>query len=335
MPLPKIAVFGAGLVGARHVQEATRQAALCAIADPSPKAAELAQRHGVPHFHQPAECLEACAPDGVVIATPNALHADHAALCAVRGIPMLIEKPIADTLPNADRIVAGSQARGVPVLVGHHRRHNPIIERAKALIDSGALGDIVAVTGQFWLCKPDDYFDVGWRKAPGGGPILINCIHDLDLMRHLVGDIADIRAMRSSAQRGTAVEDTAAVLIRFANGALGTFSVSDTISAPWSWEMTSGENPVYPHHPESCYRIGGTQGALSLPDLRLWAHPGLRSWWEPIEAETHAVEPGDAFARQFAHFLDVIGGAAPRVSAAEGRASLAATLKCLADDPVG
>ncbi|MEL7093452.1 MAG: Gfo/Idh/MocA family oxidoreductase, partial [Pseudomonadota bacterium] len=249
MTAPAIAVFGAGLVGARHVAQAAAQARLAAIVDPSPAARDLAAQHDVPWFANPAAYLDAHRPDGVVIATPNALHADHAVACLSRRIPCLIEKPIADTVAAATRIVDASAQHETPVLVGHHRRHNPIIARAKAIIDAGTLGDITAVTGQFWLYKPDDYFDATWRTQPGGGPTMINCIHDIDLMRHLVGDITDLQAMRSHARRGLAVEDTAAILIEFKNGALGTFSASDTVVSPWSWEFTAQENPAYHHTP--------------------------------------------------------------------------------------
>lgn len=247
------------------------------------------------------------------------------------GIPVLVEKPIADTLHAAMRIEEVSKRTGVPVLVGHHRRHNPIVTRAVEAIHSGLLGEIIAVQGQFWLYKPDDYFDAQWRTRDGGGPILINFIHDIDLLRAFCGDIAEIQAMRSNRQRGHAVEDTAAILLRFESGALGTFTLSDTIAAPWSWEMTSGENPIYPHRPGSCYRIGGTKGSLSLPDLTFWQHKGPRSWWEAIEPQTLHTEPRseDAFTLQFKHFLDVIEGAPPKVSAAQGRASLEAVLAAL------
>ena len=326
MTKPKIAVFGAGLVGARHVAEAARQAELCAIVDPSDAAQALAGQHAVPWFDDPAACLAEVKPDGVVIATPNHLHGDHAVLCLEAGIPVLIEKPIADTLANADRIVAASEAADVPVLVGHHRRHNPIIQRAKAIVEAGELGDVVAVTGQFWLYKPDDYFEATWRKAPGAGPMLINCIHDVDLMRYLCGEITAVQAMRSNVRRGNDVEDTAAVIMRFGSGALGTFAVSDTVVAPWSWEMTTGENPIYPHLNESCYRIGGTQKSLSIPDLTLWSHIGERSWWSEMTQSVAAVDRADAFVVQFSHFCDVIGGASPLVSAQEGRESLRSVL---------
>lgn len=328
----RIAVFGAGLVGARHVDHAGQQARLCGIADPSPAAAELAERHGVAHFSDPADCLASARPDGVVIATPNHLHADHAVMCLEQGVPVLLEKPVADTLENADRIVAAGERTGVPVLVGHHRRHNPLIQRARAIIEAGELGDIVVVSGQFWLYKPDDYFQADWRNKAGAGPLLINFIHDIDLLRHLCGEVTELQSMRSNQQRGGAVEDTAAITMRFASGALGSFTLSDTAVAPWSWEMTSGENPMYPHLPTSCYRIAGTHAALSVPDLRLWSHVGPRSWWSEMTCDDRAagIETGDTLARQFAHFLDVLrGDATPLVSARAGRNALAAVLQCL------
>lgn len=328
----RIAIIGAGLIGARHIKEAQKQAALCAIVDPTPAAQTLAADLAVPWFSAIEECLEQARPDGAVIATPNHLHLDHARAAISAGIPVLIEKPIAESLQSADEIVALANATGTAVLVGHHRRHNPIIQKAKADIEAGLVGRVVAVTGQFWLYKPDDYFNATWRTQPGGGPTMINLIHDIDLLRHLCGEITEVQAMRSNAARGHAVEDTAAIMMRFENGALGTVSVCDTTAAPWSWEMSSGENPIYPHVGGACYTIGGTHGALSIPDLKLWRHDGQRSWWNAISAEERGVDGQDAFALQFAHFLDVIAGADPLVTARDGRESLAAVLKVLDAD---
>ena len=329
MARPSIAVVGAGLIGRRHAEQALVQARLCAIVDPSPDVADFAAGLDVPQFNDLETCLATAQPDGAVIATPNQLHAVQAKTCLEAGVPVLIEKPIADSLDAADVIADTVMRTAVPALVGHHRRHNPIIKKAKTVIDEGTLGDIVAVQGQFWLYKPPDYFDATWRKGQGAGPTLINLIHDIDLLRHFCGEISEISAMRSNKKRGFDVEDTAALTLRFESGALGAFTLSDTIAAPWSWEMTSAENPVYPHCPGSCYRIGGTRGALSVPDLCLWSYDGPRNWWNPISSNTLEVENGDAFALQFAHFLEVIGGATPLVDANEGRASLKAVLSVL------
>ncbi|WP_375167835.1 Gfo/Idh/MocA family oxidoreductase [Bradyrhizobium sp. CCGB01] len=94
------------------------------------------------------------------------------------------------------------------MLTGHHRRHNPMIQRAKAEIDSGRLGPIVSVHGMFWLIKPDEYFDVAWRREKGAGPVFLNLIHDVDLLRYLCGDIVAVQAAQSNRLRGNAVEET-------------------------------------------------------------------------------------------------------------------------------
>jgi len=87
--------------------------------------------------------------------------------------------------------------------------------------------------------------------------------------------------------------------------------------------MTARENPAYPVTHQSCYTISGTHGALSIPDMTLWQHPGERSWWAPIEPRKIEIEQNDPFLAQFENFLDVVRGrAAPVVSGAEGLATL-------------
>ena len=92
-------------------------------------------------------------------------------------------------------------------------------------------------------------------------------------MRALCGEVTAVQAIATNAIRGYAVEESAAVLLQFANGAVGTMSVSDATVAPWSWETTAGENPDFPKTGESCYRIAGTLGSISIPDLHRLA-PG-------------------------------------------------------------
>ena len=113
------------------------------------------------------------------------------------------------------------------------------------------------------------------------------------------------------------------MILGFESGALGTVSICDTASAPFSWEFTAGENPAYPHVPGHCYAIGGTEGTLTVPDLRLWRHVGRPGWWEPMESERLPAEPGDAFEIQMLHFLDVAAGqATPAVTVEDALGSL-------------
>lgn len=318
-----IAVVGAGLMGRRHIDLVRRHARLAAIADPAPEAQALAAELGVAWFASVEECLEQAQLDGAIIATPNRLHLAQALACLEAGVPALIEKPVTETAAEGERLVEALKGGSVPILVGHHRRHNPLLHAAARAIREGAIGRVVTVAAQFWLYKPDDYFDQDWRCRAGGGPIYINLVHDVDALRHLCGEIVRVEAVESSAVRGLEVEDTAAVILGFESGALGTVSICDTAAAPFSWEFTAGENPAYPRMPGHCYAIGGTEGTLTVPDLTLWRHVGKPGWWEPMESERLCAEAGDAFEIQMLHFLDVAAGrAAPAVTVEDALGSL-------------
>ena len=319
----KIAVIGAGLIGRKHIEVVSQHANVSAVIDPSDAAEQLAKDRNISWFPDLSEYLGTEKPDGAIVASPNQLHLEHGAACMAAGVPVLIEKPLAESADNAAKLARISAETGVPVLVGHHRRHSPLVKAAKAAIEAGTLGRITAVTAQFWLYKPQDYFNVTWRKSEGGGPVFINLIHDIDLLRHFCGEVASVQSMESHAVRDLDVEDTAALILRFQSGALATVSISDTVVAPWSWELTAGENPAYPKTSMSCYQIGGTQASLSVPDLRLWRHQGAKSWWSPIEENTLPVANADPVDLQFRHFQEVIAGrVAPLVPASEGARTL-------------
>lgn len=321
----RIAVAGAGLIGRRHVQAVDHSdaAVVSAIVDPAPEAKEFALSLGCDWHASIADMLGVNRPDGVIIATPNQMHVDNGLDCVRAKLPVLVEKPIADNAGAAERLVNEAAGLGVPVLVGHHRRHNPLISAARQKIESGAIGDIVAVHAACWLYKPDDYFNVEWRTRQGAGPVFINLIHDIDLLRYLVGEVVFVQAADSAHARRHDVEDTAAVIVGFANGALGTISVSDSIVAPWSWELTAAENPAYPETAETCYFIGGTHGSLEIPKGKVWSQGGERGWWQPIDQSVYDTLAGDPLDEQIDHFCRVIAGTEqPLVSGLEGLKSL-------------
>lgn len=319
----RIAVAGVGLIGRRHAEIVAREAVLAGIADPSPAAVEVAEALGAPLCPDIETLLAETTPDALVVATPNQCH-EADGLASIRaGVPVLIEKPLADDVGAAARLVEAADDSGVPLLVGHHRRYNPIIEAAKSAIDTGRLGRIVTAQATCWLMKPDPYFNVDWRRQPGAGPVLINLIHDVDLMLHLCGDVTSVQAVEAAAIRGFAVEDTAAAILQFANGAVGTMTVSDTVVAPWSWELTAAENPAYPETDASAYQIGGTEGALSIPDLTLWHNPGARGWHEPIGSERLEAGHHDPLIAQIHHLADVaLSGTKPMVDGEAGLRAL-------------
>ncbi len=317
----RMAVQGAGLIGKRHIEHilASPGTELAAIIDPSHAGRGYAESLKAPWFPDFASALAVKKPDGLIIATPNQLHVEHGLTAVAARVPALIEKPIADDLEAASQLVQAGEAANVPLLVGHHRRHNPVIQRAKSIINSGELGRLVAAHCFFWLMKPVEYFEVPWRTQKGAGPVLVNMVHDIDLLRYLCGEIESVQAMESSAARGFEVEDSCVVLLRFVNGMLGTVTISDTVAAPWSWELTTGENPDFPQTNQNCYSIAGSLGTLTLPKLEIWSYSGKSSWTEPLVVRTETCARADPIALQIEQFCQVIRGEAqPLVSAREG-----------------
>jgi predicted dehydrogenase len=317
----RIAVIGAGQFGRKHIETIRNQPGceLAGVADPAYR--------GEKAFSNYEQMLDGVKPDGVIIATPNALHVPAGPACVARRVPMLVEKPIADTLKASRALVDAAEAARVPLLVGHHRRHNPIIEKAREIVQGGAIGRLTAVNALWLLQKPDDYFGTAWRREPGGGPLLINTIHDIDDLRYICGEIVEVRAFCASVTREFPVEDTAAIALRFECGALGAIVVSDAVPAPWSWELASGENPAYPQQHENCYFFCATQGSLALPRLDLWSYTGQKGWYAPLSREVLEVKREEPLARQLRHFCRVIrGDEDPRIGGEDATRTLAATL---------
>jgi predicted dehydrogenase len=324
-----IAIAGAGNIGQAHaaVAHASPSVALCAIVDPNPAAQHCADHYKIPRFESLEVLLATQRPDGVVLATPNQLHADHARTCIDAGIPILLEKPITPTLAEARALVALVEEKKAKVLIGHHRAHSPIMAKAKAVVDSDQLGKIVAVMGCATFFKPDHYFEEGaWRSQPGGGPLLLNMIHEVHNLRLLCGEIAAVQAFVSNTVRKFAVEDTASITLKFASGALGTFLLSDAAASARSWEQTSHENKAYPtYKDEDCYVISGTNGTLSIPTMRIktYPRPEDRSWWKPFEEGIVGMVRDDPLKHQMEHFGALIcGETAPQVSARDGMINL-------------
>jgi predicted dehydrogenase len=154
-------------------------------------------------------------------------------------------------------------------------------------------------------------------------------IHEVHSLRMLCGEIVAVQAVASNAVRGFAVEDTVAINMRFAGGALGTFMLSDTAACPRSWEQTSQENKAYPSYAdEDCYVVAGTFGSLSVPTMRLktYARAEDRSWWKPFESDVVDVVREDPLTLQMEHFGAVIRGEArPLVTVRDVLANLRVT----------
>ena len=314
MSTSSILVVGAGIGGQLHLKSLSNsnRASCIGIVAPADEAnISVARSYNLPLFDSISECVSKHSVDGVIIASPNSFHLPHLAESLNHGLPSLIEKPLADTIQNAFRILELSEKYpNIGVLVGHHRAHSIFINDSIDIINSGTLGDLVSFMGTAQYYKPSVYFEQGqWRSKLGGGPILINMIHEVDIIRRLAGEIVSVSAYTSHRTRGYEVEDTCAINFESTNGVLGTFILSDTVVSALSWELTSRENPAYPVYPFDCYILGGTRGSLSIPTMTLSSYPEdvPPSWWVPLNFHTHEVPHiSNPIDNQLIHFINVI-----------------------------
>lgn len=332
-------VGGSGLIGKRHCQHVSSNPSttLVAIVDPSPSAREIATLHSTTLYPSTAALLASPdRPDAAVVCTPNPSHVPLSSQLAEAGIYILCEKPVSTDVESGAGLIATARQHNVKLLIGHHRRFNPYMLTTKHLLASGAIGAVTAVSGLWTVLKPASYFaeSQAWRgkKSSGGGPVLLNFIHDVDLMHYLFGPVTRIHAEKTLSRRpqdADSAEEGAAITMRFASGVVGTFILSDNVASPHSFEGGTGENPVLPKTGADVYRIFGTKGTLSVPDMVLSTYNNdhdEKAGWEQtmntrkIEVENMHVAPFDS---QLAHFVHVCRGEAkPSCSGEEGLRAL-------------
>ncbi|KAL5458282.1 hypothetical protein PMIN06_003481 [Paraphaeosphaeria minitans] len=245
----KLAIVGTGLIGPRHAEAIIRDAnaELLCIVDSNPAAKAVAEKFGCAYYASIQVMLASAQPDGALVD------------CA--------------------------EASGRHLLIGHHRRFNRHVAAAKNALPS--LGKIVAVNGLWTIYKPPEYFEppMEWHRAESAGPVLINLIHDVDILHYWFGPIVRVSAEKIMSQRGHPAEEGAAITLRFANGIVGTFLLSDAVVSPHNFECGTGENPTIPAEGRDAYRIFGSEGSLSFPDMTKWTYAGQRSWTEPLVCE--------------------------------------------------
>ncbi len=328
MSVTSIAVIGAGLIGRKHLKKVIGHTGfeLVGIADVDRDAVAV-QYPATPVFSDYRQMLDETRPEAVIIASPNQVHAEIGVECARRGIHILIEKPVTDTLEAATRLIEEVRRSGIRTLVGHHRRHHHQVQKLRGLLRSGDIGSLVGVSAIWAAYKPDDYFKAApWRTQEGGGPVLINLIHEIDFLRFTVGEIVAVSAVASNVQRRFDVEDTAGAVLEFESGAIGTFIISDSAVTPWTVEQGIGEAVEFPFSGESSYRFLGSHGALEFPNLVKWDQ-AERSWNQPVRSQRLFTTTIDPYVAQLEHFRDVIRGSTESLqSVDDGARTLIATL---------
>ena len=326
----KVGLVGAGTIGLRHIQaiDALEDISLVAIADPSLTVEGLVAKRPIPLYKEAQNMFEAGGLDAVIVAAPTNHHYEIVMNALNHHLNVLVEKPITATIDEARKVSSFAHKQGCQILVGHQRRYYPCTKTAKDIIDSGRIGTLMAMTGQWTVRKDSRYYEPHWRQQCEAGPILTNLIHEIDLLRFICGDIVTVSAEITNHDQQFSKEDAVAISMKFANRAIGSFVLSDRTPTPWSWEMAMGENSKFPKSGQNAIRFMGTKGSLEFPNLVLWSHSNEDGNWQheifPEEIETPFV---DAYVAQCQHLCEIVRGIKlPIVGAENGAKSLEVTL---------
>jgi predicted dehydrogenase len=224
----RLLIVGCGSIGARHARNAaTLRAGEIGVVDvDAPRRASLADSVGGRAFDSLEAALD-WRPDIAVICTPPTQHLAAARACAEAGCDLLIEKPLSASLEGVADLSAAIARHGVGAAVAYQLRFHPAIARLRALARGGTLGRLTVVRAEFGQYLPDwrpsrDYRDTYTANASQGGGILLDASHEIDYVQWIAGDISGVSARAERLSDLTLdVEDTAALLLRLASGAIG------------------------------------------------------------------------------------------------------------------
>jgi UDP-N-acetylglucosamine 3-dehydrogenase len=318
----RVAVIGAGLIAQRaHLPAyaAADEVEIAAIVSGHRETAEAAARQfGSPRVLDSWQAAVADPEiDAVDICTPNSLHAAIAIAAAKAGKHVLVEKPMATSLAEADAMVATAREAGVVLAVAHNLRFVPIYSAMQRLLADGAIGRIFSARGVFMHAGPDEFWgatsDWFWREGEaGGGSLLDMGIHMIDLLRWMVGrPVQEVSAMTARLLKPTFADDNAMVLMRFEGDILA------SVQSSWSARPVPDRQMAF--HGELGNLMMGRSTEEPLV-LNLQDGAGARKVLPPIPA---ASPFGDPFV-DFVHAIQT--HAPPLVTGEDGRTSLAIAL---------
>jgi len=221
------------------------------------KVGAIAAKDGLLTAPSLAALLDATQLDIVCIGSPSGVHADEIALAASRGCHVLCEKPLDVTCARVDMAIEAVERAGVSLGLFFQDRCTPAFREARDAIAAGQLGRILLVDARVkWWRTPEYYKSAAWRGTPsldGGGALMNQGIHTIDLLLFLLGDVKEVQARTATTLHAIEVEDTLVATMVYASGALGTFHAT---TAAW---------PGYPRRIE----ISGTEGTLQLEHDRI------------------------------------------------------------------
>jgi predicted dehydrogenase len=196
-----------------------------------------------------------------------------------------------------------------------------VVQQLKACLEDGLIGEVVNVSVLWAMRKPDVYFEGNWR-TDGGSPVMINLVHDIDILRFVIGEITQTVALKGRSLRGSTRVESGAIALAFENGAVGTISFADTTPSPWGFEAGTGENPNIGTTKQDMMWLTGTKGAISFPSMTVWEGTDWGTSAKPVAFEP-AQNTRTPLEAQLDHFVDVINGDEPLIDVADAASTLA------------
>ena len=267
----RVGIIGGGGISETHARAAAGVPGLTVAAvygENRERVAQLASEHGAAAYDN-FERFLAHPLDLVAIGSPSGLHAAHGIAAAERGFHVLVEKPIDVTVERADALIAAAEAAGVRLGVFFQDRLRPEVIRLKGTLDAGELGAPVMISGRVKWYRPREYYTNsrwrGTRALDGGGALMNQGIHTVDLVQWLFGPVARVQGSAATRLHDIEVEDTAAAVLEFTSGAIGVIEAATSI------------HPGYARRLE----VTGTKGTVVLED----ANPSTTS---PVVADASA-----------------------------------------------
>jgi predicted dehydrogenase len=225
----KFALVGCGRIAKRHSEllgnSQISGACLAAVCDlVEDKAQKIGQQFSIPFFTDMHEMMQKVNVDVVVVLTESGMHAEHVVALAPYGKHIVVEKPMALTLDDADAMIRACDQAGGKLFVVKQNRFNVPVVKARQALEAGRFGKLTMGTVRVRWCRPQSYYDqAGWRGtwSMDGGVLANQASHHVDMLEWMMGDVVSVFAMGTTALAKIEAEDTAVVILRFKNGALG------------------------------------------------------------------------------------------------------------------